>query len=57
VCTSVLNPNCPGDKEPPANVPSETPELDAFALFGTGLFGMGGYALTRLRARRKPPTS
>lgn len=29
-----------------------TPELDSLMLFGTGLLGAGGYALTRLRARR-----
>jgi hypothetical protein len=30
-----------------------TPELDSLMLFGSGLAGMGGYALTRLRARRR----
>ena len=30
-----------------------TPELDALTLFGSGLVGMGGYALSRFRARRK----
>ena len=31
--------------------PAATPELDSLVLFGTGLLGAGGYALTRLRAR------
>jgi hypothetical protein len=30
-----------------------TPELDSLLLFGAGLSGLGGYALTRLRARRR----
>jgi hypothetical protein len=30
-----------------------TPELDSLILFGTGGLGLGGYALMRLRARRK----
>ena len=30
-----------------------TPELDSLVLFGTGLLGAGGYALTRFRARRR----
>ena len=29
-----------------------TPELDSFALFGAGLLGVAGYAITRYRARR-----
>ena len=36
--------------------PAETPELSAMALFGTGLAGMGSYALARWRTRRRPPT-
>jgi hypothetical protein len=43
------NPGCMTDP-PPA---SATPELDSLLLFGTGLAGLGGYALTRLRARRR----
>jgi hypothetical protein len=35
---------------PPMNA---TPELDSLLLFGTGLAGVGGYALTRFRARRR----
>jgi hypothetical protein len=40
---------------PPAPVPntSATPELDSVLLFGSGLSGIGGYALLRLRARRQ----
>ena len=34
---------------PPVNA---TPELDSLALMGSGLLGLGGYALLRLRARR-----
>jgi hypothetical protein len=30
-----------------------TPELDSLVLFGAGLLGAGGYALTRFRARRR----
>ncbi len=30
-----------------------TPELDSILLFGTGAAGMAGYALTRMRARRR----
>ncbi len=33
--------------------PSATPELDSLVLFGTGLLGAGGYALTRFRACRR----
>jgi hypothetical protein len=33
---------------------SATPELDSLLLFGGGLSGLGAYALTRLRARRRP---
>jgi hypothetical protein len=32
---------------------SATPELGSLVLFGTGLAGAGGYALTRFRARRR----
>lgn len=32
---------------------SATPELDSALLFGTGLFGVAGYATLRWRARRK----
>ena len=32
---------------------SATPELDSVVLFGAGLTGLGGYALMRLRARRR----
>jgi hypothetical protein len=35
---------------------AETPELGAVTLFGTGLAGMGSYALARWRSRRRPPT-
>jgi hypothetical protein len=31
--------------------------MDALALFGTGLMGMGGYAMTRWRSRRRGPTA
>ena len=30
-----------------------TPELDSLLLFGFGLTGLGGYAVTRYRARRR----
>ena len=33
-----------------------TPELDSLILFGTGSLGLAGYALMRLRARRKGPS-
>jgi len=38
------------------NPPSlaSTPELDSILLFGIGLSGLGGYALTRYRARQRP---
>jgi hypothetical protein len=39
-----------GDTPPPTG---STPELDSLALFGTGALGLGSYALTRLRARRR----
>jgi hypothetical protein len=39
-----------GRLDPP---PGLTPELDSLVLFGTGSLGLGGYALMRLRARRK----
>ena len=32
---------------------NDTPELGSLVLFGTGLVGAGGYALTRYRARRR----
>jgi hypothetical protein len=32
-----------------------TPELDSLVLFGTGLSGLAGYAISRLRARRRSP--
>ena len=35
------------------DVVGATPELDSLVLFGTGLLGAGGYALTRFRARRR----
>ena len=34
-------------------VPSATPELDSLLLFGAGLTGLGGFAVTRYRARRR----
>jgi hypothetical protein len=30
-----------------------TPELDSLLLFGVGLTGLGGYVVTRVRARRR----
>jgi len=33
---------------------SATPELDSLFLFGAGMLGFGGYALTRIRSRRRP---
>jgi hypothetical protein len=47
--THPTNPGCMADP-PPVNA---TPELDSLVLFGTGLLGAGGYALTRFRARRR----
>lgn len=35
------------------NVLAQTPELGSLALFGAGAAGMAGYALTRLRSRRR----
>jgi hypothetical protein len=35
------------------NVVAQTPELGSLALFGAGAAGMAGYAITRLRGRRK----
>jgi hypothetical protein len=45
--TAVCTVNCaPG--------PGETPELDSLLLFGSGLSGLGAYALARFRAKRRP---
>jgi hypothetical protein len=33
--------------------PGATPELDSVVLFGSGIFGLGSYAVLRLRARRR----
>jgi hypothetical protein len=38
------------------NLLASTPELDSLALFGTGMLGMLGYGVTRLRARRATAT-
>lgn len=38
-------------RDPPSV--SATPELGSLLLFGTGLVGAGGYALTRFRTRRR----
>ena len=46
---------CPRATGPEAPSPGATPELDSLVLFGTGLLGAGGYALTRLRAARRRP--
>jgi len=48
-CLHGNDPKCV-DVGPPI---SATPELDSLVLFGTGLAGAGGYALTRFRARRR----
>jgi hypothetical protein len=40
-----------GNGGPPS--PAATPELDSLLLFGVGLSGLGGYAVTRFRARRR----
>jgi hypothetical protein len=40
-----------GHENPPAI--SATPELDSLALFGTGIAGMVGYGLMRVRATRR----
>jgi hypothetical protein len=46
---------CPKPVPPtPLPSPSATPELDRLLLFGVGLSGIGGYAATRFRARRRP---
>jgi hypothetical protein len=42
----VSNPHCDAPL-------TATPELDSIVLFGTGLAGAAGYALTRIRARRR----
>lgn len=44
----------PPDLTPTAPSTAATPELDAFALFGSGLLGFGSYAVLVRRARRKP---
>jgi hypothetical protein len=45
--TAVCTVNCaPG--------PGATPELDSLLLFGSGLSGLGAYALARFRAKRRP---
>ena len=50
-------PWCSPPKPNPGPGPSPklaaTPELDSLVLFGFGLSGVGGYALTRFRARRR----
>jgi hypothetical protein len=43
----------PGGKGVPPS-PTATPELDSLLLFGIGLTGLGGYAVTRVRSRRRP---
>jgi hypothetical protein len=48
VVAGVVDPGDPG-------VPGATPELDSLVLFGTGLSGLAGYAISRLRARRRSP--
>ncbi|HLZ27788.1 MAG TPA: hypothetical protein VKV73_10750, partial [Chloroflexota bacterium] len=47
-CGDVCLPGSPGGSPQL----SATPELDSLALMGSGLLGLGGYALLRLRARR-----
>jgi hypothetical protein len=42
--------NGKGNDPPPM---ASTPELGSLLLFGTGLAGAGGYALTRWRSRRR----
>jgi hypothetical protein len=47
---------CDTDPDPspgPGPSVSATPELDSLLLFGFGLSGLGGYAVTRFRARRR----
>jgi hypothetical protein len=56
-CTTWLAPLLPWCKPTPGPnpgppSPSATPELDSLLLFGFGLTGIGGYAVTRYRARR-----
>jgi hypothetical protein len=49
-------PGCGGGGNPDPHgppSPSATPELDSLLLFGVGLSGLGGYAMTRYRARRR----
>ena len=57
--------SCAGSSTPPAGgaggggitpPPTATPELDSVALLGTGLLGMAGYAVTRMRASRGKPS-
>jgi hypothetical protein len=43
-----------GGQFAPGVDPAETPELGSLALFGSGAAGMAGYALNRLRSRRRP---
>ena len=47
-------PNFCSNWGPTAPSPAATPELDSLLLFGVGLSGLGGYALTRYRARQRP---
>jgi len=46
------NGNGNGNGNTPPAVAS-TPELESIALFATGAAGMAGYALTRLRSRKR----
>jgi hypothetical protein len=61
--TDSSTPKPPTTTEPPLNdmlqpgaLPSETPELNALTLLGTGLLGMSGYAAARWRSRKQPPS-
>jgi hypothetical protein len=47
------NPNPYPGPTPGPPAPGATPELDSLLLFGFGLTGLGGYAVTRYRARRR----
>ena len=47
-----FNTSIGGGNSAQGNIFAATPELDSVILFGTGIAGLAGFALTRARARR-----